>query len=552
MGITPEVQAFLDAMLVRMAAMMSIIEEQDEKIRFLMAENAMLRGKQKKPDLKPPRPPSGMQDGTGPGSGAKRSAQGRGTIRPSVPVKDRIVRFEGAEPGWRFKGYSDSTHLDLAIEVVAERIRREIWQRPDGTLVVAPMPEGACGLYGPTVALEILDLYHRGQMTVGRIVERLNGLGLDISERQVMRMLLDADGGFRAEAEEVLEAGLETAPWIGVDDTGARHEAANGICTVIQGELFSFFATTKSKSRLNFLELLSGSGKRFVLNDASFAYMRAQKLRSELVAALEASSERLFETREAFEAHLSRIGFDAVAPGRGRPRKMPVDPKDPPQSRLARIALEAGLWGAVVASGRLRRALIVSDGAGQFALPGLRSACHVHAERHLHELVPATPEQKALQAAARDRYWTFYRGLREHAAAPDPLRRALLEAEFDAMAAVRTGWEDLDRVIAAIGADREDLLRPLARPDVPPHNNSSENDIRCQVTRRKISFGTRTEAGRDCRDAFLGLMKTCHKLGIAFREYLASRLGIVGAKEIDRLPGIIRERYGQLAQAAPA
>jgi hypothetical protein len=47
------------------------------------------------------------------------------------------------------------------------------------------------------------------------------------------------------------------------------------------------------------------------------------------------------------------------------------------------------------------------------------------------------------------------------------------------------------------------------------HTNDSENDIRCQVTRRNISGGTRSDTGRDCRDAFLSLAKTCSKLGIA-------------------------------------
>ena len=53
----------------------------------------------------------------------------------------------------------------------------------------------------------------------------------------------------------------------------------------------------------------------------------------------------------------------------------------------------------------------------------------------------------------------------------------------------------------------------LDRPEIPLHTNGSENDIRCHVTRRKISGGTRSDAGRDCRDAFLGLAKTCAKLG---------------------------------------
>jgi hypothetical protein len=57
----------------------------------------------------------------------------------------------------------------------------------------------------------------------------------------------------------------------------------------------------------------------------------------------------------------------------------------------------------------------------------------------------------------------------------------------------------------------------LDRPETPLHTNGSENDIRCHVTRRKISAGTRSDVGRDCRDAFLSLAKTCDKLGIAVR-----------------------------------
>ena len=68
------------------------------------------------------------------------------------------------------------------------------------------------------------------------------------------------------------------------------------------------------------------------------------------------------------------------------------------------------------------------------------------------------------------------------------------------------------------------------------------NDIRCQVTRRKISGGTRSVTGRDCRYAFLGLMKTCDKLGVSFWDYLGSRLDIPGAPPILPLPDLIRQR----------
>jgi hypothetical protein len=68
----------------------------------------------------------------------------------------------------------------------------------------------------------------------------------------------------------------------------------------------------------------------------------------------------------------------------------------------------------------------------------------------------------------------------------------------------------------------------LDRPEIPLHTNGSENDVRCQVTRRQVSGGTRSDAGRDCRDSFLGLAKTCFKLGIEFWDYLGARLAVPG------------------------
>jgi hypothetical protein len=46
---------------------------------------------------------------------------------------------------------------------------------------------------------------------------------------------------------DVLRAGLETAAWITVDDTGARHKAKNGYCTQIGNDHFAWFGTTGSK-----------------------------------------------------------------------------------------------------------------------------------------------------------------------------------------------------------------------------------------------------------------------------------------------------------------
>jgi hypothetical protein len=82
----------------------------------------------------------------------------------------------------------------------------------------------------------------------------------------------------------------------------------------------------------------------------------------------------------------------------------------------------------------------------------------------------------------------------------------------------------------------------LERPEIPLHTNGSENDIRCQVTRRKVSGGTRSNHGRECRDTFLGLAKTCAQLAISFWDYLGDRLAVPGAKAVPQRSELILAR----------
>jgi hypothetical protein len=100
----------------------------------------------------------------------------------------------------------------------------------------------------------------------------------------------------------------------------------------------------------------------------------------------------------------------------------------------------------------------------------------------------------------------------------------------------------LDRLLARLHARRPELLMVLDRPEIPLHTNTAERDIRCHVTKRKISGGTRSDTGRDCRDAFLGLAKTCAKLGITFWDYLGDRLMVAGQPHVPYLPNLVATR----------
>jgi hypothetical protein len=98
--------------------------------------------------------------------------------------------------------------------------------------------------------------YHQGQSTLPRLAALLRSLGVAISKRQLQRLLTDKQDDFVSEARDVLRAGLETSPYVSVDDTGARHAGKNGFCTQIGNDWFTWFGTRSSKSRLNFLDLL--------------------------------------------------------------------------------------------------------------------------------------------------------------------------------------------------------------------------------------------------------------------------------------------------------
>ena len=95
---------------------------------------------------------------------------------------------------------------------------------------MAALPPGVRGHWGAELRRFILLQHHQGQVTVERLTAQLRAVGISISKRQVMRLLIDGQDDFLAENRDVLRAGLRTAAWITVDDTGARHARQNGFC----------------------------------------------------------------------------------------------------------------------------------------------------------------------------------------------------------------------------------------------------------------------------------------------------------------------------------
>ena len=206
-----------------------------------------------------------------------------------------------------------------------------------------------------------------------------------------------------------------------------------------------------------------------------------------------------------------------------------------------RVATEGAPWGGVQAHEFLCDAVIPGDDAGQFNV-GRHALCWVHAERLVHRLDTFNDRHRAAQTRVRGLIRDFYADLKAHQVKPGKRRASALRTRFDRIFLRRTGFATLDRLLARLHANKAELLMVLERPEIPLHTNGSENDIRCHVTRRKIGGGTRSDLGRDCRDAFLSLAKTCDKPGIAAWDYLGSRFRVAGAAIIEPLDHYVRAR----------
>jgi len=492
---TPVVKAllgFIEQLIER-------VQQQDEEIALLKDEINILKGEKKRPVFKgskldpqteseqAPEPSSKKR----PGSGKKKKTQ------KLVIHEDRVIKpASPVPPGSRFKGYRDFVVQDLKIDVHTIRYRLEHWLTPQNKSLTGQLP-GALNKqhFGCQLIRYILYQYHHCQTTQPLLREQLLEWGIDISCGQINQLLLQGKDAFHAEKDACLQAGLAASSYVTVDDSGARHQGKNGFVTHIGNDLFGWFESTGSKSRINFLQLLRAGKTDYVLSSAALLYMKKHALPERPFKRLSQLKVLAFANKEEWLTCLDGLSIN--------------------NQRHQRIATEGALLGSVLRHGLCDDLTIVSDDAGQFDVL-LHALCWVHTERLIHKMLPLNETHRQEIARTRDQIWRFYAQLKRYKSKPDKTQQKILWHRFDEIFTQKTSYATLNQALKRIYHKKAELLVVLDRPEIPLHTNGSETDIRDYVKKRKVSGGTRSDEGRRCRDTFASLKKTCRKLNISF------------------------------------
>lgn len=493
-------------------------EASKKEVQLLKDEIAVLKKINQKPKIEP----SKLEKDSKP---ADRSNWSKNSKNDKLVIDEEIkieVPTDKVPLGATFKGYKKFIVQELIITTKVVEYSLAQWQKLDGGYVMAEMPkENGNNHFGPGLRAYVVNQYVAGRVPQNRIVRDLLDKGISISEGQINNILLEEAEALKSEKEAMLLAGLQSKHFQ-TDDTGARHKKKNGFTNVICNKFFAYFKSSDSKSRINFLEILCSNNIEYVIASETIDYLEGFKTKPATLTLLQQYLNTKFTHRQSWDDFLKKHQFGKIT---------------------CRLLTEGALIGALMARGTLTlKMILMSDGAGQFDL-FKHVLCWIHIERSIKRLIPLNEQDRKEINQVLDLFWDYYKDLKVYKISAseiqETLKQGLIE-RFNTIFSFQATELPLSMALKKIRDCKAELLLVLDHPDIPLHNNASESDIREFVTKRKVSGGTRSDAGRDARDTFISLYKTCRKLGISFYGYLDDRIRQKG--NIASLADLIRKK----------
>jgi hypothetical protein len=411
----------------------------------------------------------------------------------------------------RFKGYEDKVVQDLIIKTDNVRFKREIYYSASMKKTwLGKVPVGYEGDFGPHINSHIISMKYVNNMSIPKINEFFNNFGILISGSYISDRLTKQIDVFHQEKSEIYLASLESSSYQQIDDTGSRVNGQNYYTQIVCNPLATVFFTTKRKDRLTILDVLRNfESRNFLFNEEAFCLLELLKVPQKLTTLLHKVEKNTSFNEQEMHKILNNLFPD---PNKGKLHRTRIMEA----SAIAHYHQEIDM--PIVK-------LLLCDDAPQFKLlTDDLSLCWVHDGRHYKRLMPVIPNHQKKLTAFRGRYWNFYRELYKYKKNPSCELASSISAEFDILFSTNTGYNKLDARIAKSKAKKEELLTVLNHPEIPLHNNRSENGARVQKRREDVSLQTKTKAGTEAKDTMMTIIETAKKHSISSYKYIYDRI----------------------------
>lgn len=490
----------------------SSLREAHVEIQKLRDENNRLKGEQGKPKIKAnvkveaPKSHSSEKE-----RHKVRQRHGKKKQASIVINREEVRMVDSAvlPADAIFKGYEENVVQDILLKTDNVRFLKEKYYSPSlGRTYLAELPTGYEGQFGPGIKALSIALYHGGLMSEPKLLEFWENVGTQISKGMLSNLLTKGHADFHAEKEAVYAAGLASSSYQHTDDTPTRVNGQNQYCHVVCNPLYTAYFTKPSKDRLTVLDVLRQGRKReYLLNAEALAYLAGMPFS-------QATQRVLADWRS--ETVMEEVVF-----------LHELDMRLPILNKQHRGAV---LSAAAVAAYHAERGVsivqaLVCDDAPQFKwLTRWLALCWIHEGRHYKKLEPVVALHQTLLKDFLTRFWAYYNQLLEYRQRPTPQEALRLEAEFETLFNTPSGYAELDKRMATTCSHKDALLLVLQFPELPLHNNPAELGARGRVRKRDVSFGPRTEDGKQAWDTFMTLAATTKKLKISFYEYVRDRV----------------------------
>jgi hypothetical protein len=349
-------EPFVQFLLHSLHELNNKVDSLTQELREAKDEISKLKGTPKRPKITASNIDNPLPEEEGTQNKSEKSSRntGKQKKKENLEIHDR-VKIENAELfcGWKRYGVEKRIIQDIDFKPFNTEYELQRWISPGGEVRTAELPAHLQGThFGPTLKTYVIHQYYACGVTQPLIRAALQEIGVEISTGQIDAILNNNNEAFHEEKEALLTVAKTTSKELRVDDTGAHHKFKNGFTTCINSDLFTYFKTTDSKSRINFLEILRGNDTRYYINEEGFLYLEdvAPNLKK-YIKILQRSYEEggiVFEDEASVNAYLSDNRIKATY--------------------AIRYIKEAMLIGTLIEQGFDPKTIIHSDGARQFSL----------------------------------------------------------------------------------------------------------------------------------------------------------------------------------------